>query len=68
VFNIVGAIASNAITFILPPLFYFSLIAKKNKTKKFNYYVAIAVVTFFVPFGILSVITKFLTTFGVIKD
>ena len=52
VFNIVGAVASNAISFIFPGLFYFVMIKRKNKEKNVKYYLSIVLVCFFIPFGI----------------
>jgi hypothetical protein len=63
----VGAIASNAISFVFPPLFYFSLIIKKKKQRKTQFYISIAIFSFFLPFGVASVIIKFLQTFKVIQ-
>lgn len=60
VFNVVGAVASNAISFIFPSMFYFMLVVKKNKPKKPYFYLAAFLWIFFIPFGIFSVITKFL--------
>jgi predicted neutral ceramidase superfamily lipid hydrolase len=56
----VGAIASNSIAFILPSMFYVLLIRKKGKQKKPQYYIAFVAFCFFIPFGIFSVVTKFL--------
>lgn len=60
VFNIVGAIASNAISFIFPAMFYMLLVRKKNKPRKLQYYISVALFIFFIPFGIFSVVSKFL--------
>ena len=60
VFNIVGAIASNSINFIFPAMFYMLLIRKKNKPKKMQYYISVGLFCFFIPFGIFSVVSKFL--------
>ena len=60
VFNIVGAIASNAIAFIFPAMFYMLLVQKKNKPKKLHYYISVVLFAFFIPFGIFSVVSKFL--------
>lgn len=60
VFNVVGAIASNAISFIFPSMFYVFLILKKKKPKKVHYYISFALFVFFIPFGIFSVVSKFL--------
>lgn len=62
VFNIVGAIASNAIAFIFPSLFYFMMVRRKNKPKRWHYYAALACFCFFVPFGIFAVVSKFLVS------
>ena len=61
VFNLVGAIASNAIAFIFPSLFYFTLVKRKNKEIRPQYYAAWVVFVFFIPFGIFAVVSKFLT-------
>ena len=55
VFNILGAIASSSICLILPSFFYVALIRKYNKPKKTQYYLAMAMFIFFVPFGIFAV-------------
>ena len=60
IFNLVGAIAANAISFILPSLFYVSLIKKKGKKIKLQYYFAQACFIFFIPFGAFAVISKFI--------
>lgn len=60
VFNVVGAIASNAIAFIFPSMFYMFLILKKKKPKKLHYYISVGLFFFFIPFGIFSVISKYL--------
>jgi len=60
VFNVVGAIASNAISFIFPPMFYALLIRKKDKPRKLHYFISWTLFVFFIPFGIFSVVTKFL--------
>lgn len=58
VFSVVGSIASNAISFIFPSMFYFFLVKKKNKTRKFHFYLAGVIFIFFIPFGIFSMISK----------
>jgi amino acid permease len=60
IFNVVGAIAANAINFIFPAMFYMFLIRKKNKPKKMQYSISVGLFCFFIPFGILSVVSKFL--------
>lgn len=55
-FNIVGAIASNSIGFILPTLFYFMLIYKKKKPRNSNFYASIAMFSLAIPFGVLAVV------------
>lgn len=62
--NVVGAISSNLISFIYPGLFYIMLIRIKKKPKKIHYFIAIAVVVVFVPFGIFAVVTQFLGDAG----
>lgn len=61
VFNLVGAIASNAIAFIFPSMFYVFLVKKKEKEVRIQYYFAMAIFIFFIPFGIFAVVSKFLT-------
>lgn len=56
-FNIVGAVASNSIGFILPALFYFTLIHKKRKPKKINFYASIAMFSIAIPFGIMAIVS-----------
>lgn len=58
VFSIVGSIAANALSFILPSMFYFFLVLKKNKSRKAHFYIAGFVFVFFIPFGIFSMMTK----------
>lgn len=58
VFSVVGSIASNAISFIFPSMFYFFLVKKKNKTRKVHFYIAGVIFIFFIPFGIFSMVTK----------
>lgn len=59
VFNFVGAIASSAISFIVPFLFYVLLIRRKNKQKTLNYFLSFAGVIIFVPLGILSIVSLY---------
>ena len=61
VFNIIGAIASNMISFILPSLFYWIMVKRKNKEKKIQYYGAWAVFLLFIPLGIFAVISNIIT-------
>lgn len=58
VFSVVGSIAANALSFILPSMFYCFLIMKKNKTRKPHFYIAGFVFIYFIPFGIFSMMTK----------
>ena len=58
VFNIVGAVASNAISFIFPGLFYWMMIKRKNKEENIRYYLSIFIVCFFIPFGIFAVVSN----------
>jgi amino acid permease len=60
VFNVIGAISSNLLGFIFPPMFYIFLIRKKNKPRKMHYHAAWILFILFIPFGIFSVVTKFL--------
>lgn len=61
VFNILGAIASNSTCLIFPCMFYVMLIRKRNKPKKLHYWVALAGFIFFIPFGIFSVVSMFIS-------
>lgn len=56
-FNIVGAVASNSVGFILPALFYFVLVRKKGKPKNVNFYASIAMFSIAIPFGILAIVS-----------
>lgn len=60
VFNVVGAIASNSIGFILPAFFYFQLVSKKNKPINFKFYITKAMFFFFIPFGLFSVASQYI--------
>lgn len=60
VFNIVGAVASNAIGIIFPCMFYYLLVKYKNKKKTYKYYIARTGFYFFIVFGIFSVISKYI--------
>ncbi len=60
VFNLVGAVASNAIGYIFPCMFYYLLVKYKNKTKTYNYYIARTLFYFFIPFGVFSVVAKYI--------
>ena len=60
VFNFIGAIASNAIGAILPCMFYYLLVKYKGKKITYRYHLAKVLFYFFIPFGIFSVITKYL--------
>ncbi len=60
VFNIVGAIASSAISFIVPYMFYYYLIKRKNKPKTLNYFLSLAGIIIFIPLGILSVVSLYI--------
>jgi hypothetical protein len=60
VFNIVGAIASSAISFILPYMFYFFLIKRNKKLKNIHYFLSFSGIVVFVPLGILSVVSLYL--------
>ena len=61
IFNLVGAIAANALSFILPSLFYVMLVKKKSKKVRIQFYAAQMCFIFFIPFGIFAVVSKFLT-------
>ncbi len=60
IFNLVGAIASNSIGFILPTIFYIVLIVKKRRPKRLNFILSWALFATAVPFGIFAVIAEFL--------
>ncbi len=60
VFNFIGAIASNAIGAILPCMFYYLLVKYKGKKITWRYHLSKVLFYFFIPFGIFSVITKYL--------
>ncbi len=60
VFNFVGAIASSAISFIVPYMFYFFLIKRKKKAKNIHYFLSLAGIIIFIPLGILSVVSLYL--------
>jgi hypothetical protein len=57
---VVGSIASNSIGFILPALFYFSLVTKKDKPINFKFYVSKAMFFFFIPFGLFAVASQYI--------
>ena len=59
-FNIVGAVASNSIGFILPALFYIMLIHKKKKPKSINFYASVAMFCIAIPFGVLAIVSEFI--------
>lgn len=61
VFNLVGAIASNAIGSIFPCMYYYLLIKFKNKVKTYNYYIAMVLFYFFIPFGVFSVVSNYIS-------
>lgn len=60
VFNLVGSVASNAIGFILPCLFYFTLVAYKNKARGIKFHIARFLAFFFIPFGLFAIIAQYL--------
>jgi hypothetical protein len=60
VFNFVGAIASSAISFVIPFGFYVLLVKKKNKVRKIHYFLSLAGIVVFVPLGILSIISLYI--------
>lgn len=60
VFNLVGAVASNAIGYIFPCMFYYLLIKYKKKKITPSYYIAAGLFYFFIPFGIFAVITNYI--------
>ncbi len=60
VFNIVGAVASTGISFIIPFLFYIILISRKKKPKTVNYYLSIIGIIISLPLGILSIISLYI--------
>ena len=60
IFNIVGAIASSLISFIVPYMFYFFLIKRKKKPRNIHYFLSLAGIIVFIPLGILSVVSLYL--------
>ena len=60
VFNLVGAVASNAIGYIFPCMFYYLLVKYKNKKKTYSYYIARTLFYFFIPFGVFSVVSNYI--------
>ena len=60
VFNFVGAIASNAIGYILPCVFYVLLINYKNKERNSKFYISAVLAVFFIPFGFFAIISKYI--------
>ena len=61
IFNIVGAVASNSIGFILPSLFYIVLVIKKKKPKTFNFIGGAVLLCLAVPFGVFAVVCEFIS-------
>ena len=66
VFNIVGAIASSAISFIVPFWFYFSLVKRNNKPKTIHYFLSLTGVIIFIPLGILSIVSLYVWSFYIV--
>ena len=60
VFNIVGAIAANSVSFLFPTLFYFMMVRKTNTKKGIYYYAAVSIFVFFIPFGVFMIISNYL--------
>lgn len=60
IFNLVGAIASNGIGFILPTLFYMVLIWRKNRAKRIHFWASLVLFCTAIPFGIFAVVTEFI--------
>jgi len=60
IFNLVGAIASNSIGFILPTLFYMMLIWRKKRERRVHFRASLILFCTAVPFGIFAVITEFI--------
>lgn len=60
VFNIVGAIASNSIAFIFPPIFYIFQVDRKSKDRTITYYVSWVIMCFFIPLGIFAIVSNLL--------
>lgn len=56
VFNIVGAVCSNSIGILLPCLFYFMLVHRKNKKKTIKYYTTIVIFVIMLPYALFSII------------
>ena len=59
VLNVIGAVCSSSIGMLLPCLFYFKLVPRKRKIKKFVYYVSILVFSVMVPFAVFSIVAKY---------
>ena len=57
IFNIVGAIASNSIGFIIPPIFYICLILYKHKKAKIHFILACLMIVFAIPIGIFAIVS-----------
>jgi hypothetical protein len=60
VFNFIGAICSSSIGVLLPCAFYFLLVHKKRKPKKFTYFISLVAFMVMLPFAIFSVVAKYL--------
>jgi len=59
VFNAIGAVCSSSIGVLLPCFFYFKLVSKKRKMKRFLYYVSVLIFGAMLPFAIFSVVAKY---------
>lgn len=60
VFNIIGAVCSSSIGVLLPCAFYFLLVQKKRKARKFTYFISLVVFMIMLPFAIFSVVAKYI--------
>ena len=54
IFNIIGSISANAISFTLPALFY----VKLTKKKDFNYFLSIIIIIISILLGIVCIIAE----------
>ena len=56
ILNFLGAICENALSVVFPCLFYFVLVDRNNKTRKFYYYLSITMLVIIIPFSIWTII------------
>lgn len=60
VFSLVGAVASNAIGFVFPAVFYICLINRKDKAKNFRYYISYGIILLYIPMAYFAIVSNFL--------